>query len=96
MTELDIKRILETMKQSSVSQLKEQIRRLATDLIVAKSKLKVADVALDQISDPRKRDHREPDKYTEVGCMMHIADQALEKIRSDGSVIKCTSDTSTT
>jgi dynactin complex subunit len=34
--------------------------------------------ALEKIADPRKRDHREPDAYTELGCVMHIAEQALE------------------
>lgn len=35
--------------------------------------------ALEKIADPRKRDHREPDAYTELGCVMNIADQALQK-----------------
>ncbi len=34
--------------------------------------------ALDKIRDPRKRDHREPDSYTELGCVMNIADQAIK------------------
>lgn len=29
--------------------------------------------ALEKIADPRKRDHREPDAATELGCVMHIA-----------------------
>lgn len=33
--------------------------------------------ALAKVSDPRKRDHREPDTYTELGCVMHIAEQCL-------------------
>lgn len=36
---------------------------------------------LEKIEDPRKRDHREPDKYTEVGCMMHMATTAIEADR---------------
>jgi hypothetical protein len=35
--------------------------------------------ALDQIRDPRKRGHNEPDTYTELGCVMNIADQTLTK-----------------
>lgn len=35
--------------------------------------------ALSKIADPRKRDHKEPDKYTELGCVMHIAELALER-----------------
>ena len=34
--------------------------------------------ALEKIRDPRLRDHKKSDKYTEVGCMMNIADEALE------------------
>lgn len=41
--------------------------------------LKVAREALDKIRDPRKR-HSEPDKYTELGCVMNIADEALKKL----------------
>lgn len=40
--------------------------------------------ALDKISDPRKRDHKEPDDYTEKCCLMHMAVEALsagDKIR---------------
>lgn len=33
--------------------------------------------ALRKIADPRLRDHQEPDKYTECGCMMHMAEEAL-------------------
>lgn len=36
-------------------------------------------VALDQIRDPRKR-HKEPDSYTELACVMNIADEALKKL----------------
>lgn len=35
--------------------------------------------ALEKIADPRKRDHMEPDKYTEIGCVMHIANEALKE-----------------
>lgn len=46
------------------------------------SKLSIAVEALEKISDPRKRDHREPDAYTELGCVMHIARTApRENIR---------------
>ena len=38
----------------------------------------IAKAALEQIADPRKRDHQEPDKYTEVGCLMHLASEALD------------------
>lgn len=37
--------------------------------------------ALEKIADPRLRDHKEPDKYTEVGCMINMADEALKKWR---------------
>lgn len=44
--------------------------------------LQIAQEALDKIADPRKRDHKEPDKYTECGCMMNIAEKALNSIYS--------------
>jgi hypothetical protein len=34
--------------------------------------------ALEKIEDPRKRDHKEPDIYTELGCVMNIATEALK------------------
>ena len=37
----------------------------------------IAKAALEKIADPRKRDHQEPDKYTEVGCLMNMASEAL-------------------
>jgi chromosome segregation ATPase len=33
--------------------------------------------ALEKIADPRKRDHQEPDAYTQLGCVMHMAAEAL-------------------
>lgn len=33
--------------------------------------------ALAKIADPRLRDHKEPDDYTEKCCLMHIAAEAL-------------------
>lgn len=39
--------------------------------------------ALDKIRDPSKR-HKEPDKYTEVGCIMNIADEAIQTLMSLG------------
>lgn len=38
---------------------------------------KILRLACEKIADPRKR-HSEPDKYTELGCVMNIADQALK------------------
>lgn len=39
--------------------------------------VEIALEALEKIADPRKRDHKEPDDYTEKGCLMHIANEAL-------------------
>jgi hypothetical protein len=44
--------------------------------------LKKAMIALDKIRDPRKR-HSEPDKYTELGCVMNIADEAYREITGE-------------
>lgn len=38
--------------------------------------------ALEKIADPRKRDHKEPDAYTQLGCVMHIAQEALRGAKS--------------
>lgn len=46
---------------------------------VLMAKLVTALTALDKIRDPRKR-HKEPDKYTELGCVMNIADIAYQEI----------------
>ena len=35
--------------------------------------------ALEKIADPRKRDHSEPDAYTQLGCVMNIANEALKE-----------------
>lgn len=43
-------------------------------------KLNLAIATLEKIADPRKR-HKEPDKYTELGCVMNMADQALSAIK---------------
>ncbi len=39
--------------------------------------------ALKKIADPRLRDHKEPDQYTELGCVMHMADEALREYLGD-------------
>lgn len=45
-------------------------------------KLDMAVKTLEKIADPRKRDHKEPDAYTQLGCVMHMADETLEKINN--------------
>lgn len=47
-----------------------------------KSQLAIAVEALKKIEDPRLRDHKEPDKYTEVGCVINMAAEALAKIEA--------------
>jgi hypothetical protein len=39
---------------------------------------------MQKIADPRLRDHREPDKYTEVGCMIHMAEEAIKDYEKAG------------
>lgn len=41
------------------------------------SEIAILREALGKIADPRKRDHKEPDAYTELACVMHIANEAL-------------------
>jgi hypothetical protein len=48
--------------------------------------VEIYEKALVKIEDPRKRDHREPDKYTECACIMNMAADALtegERIKND-------------
>lgn len=35
---------------------------------------------LKKIADPRLRDHKEPDAYTQLGCVMHMAEETLREI----------------
>ena len=46
-------------------------------LTAAQERVRVLEEALEKIADPRKRDHKEPDAYTELGCVMSIAEAAL-------------------
>jgi hypothetical protein len=47
------------------------------ELECRESEMQVYIEALKKISDPRNRDHKEPDDYTEKCCLMHIANEAL-------------------
>jgi hypothetical protein len=42
-----------------------------------KERIKKLKEALAKIADPKLRDHKEPDAYTELGCVMSIANEAL-------------------
>lgn len=44
------------------------------------SALELAVGALGKVADPRKRDHKEPDNYTQLGCVMHLSNEALKEI----------------
>lgn len=56
-----------------------------TEVRDLEAKLAVAVEALEKVADPRKRDHKEPDAYTQLGCVMHIASEALSRIRGKGT-----------
>lgn len=56
-----------------VSRIREQQQAL-DQALAANAELREA---LERIADPRKRGHREPDAYTELGCVMNIASEAL-------------------
>lgn len=45
-----------------------------------KRRLDIAVKALEKLADPRKREHVHSCKYTEVGCLMSIAEEALNEI----------------
>lgn len=59
------------------------IAHARTDIPKLIEYLKIATEALEKLADPRKRDHTEPDKYTEVGCMINIAQEALDKLGNE-------------
>lgn len=48
------------------------------ELQILVSKIKLYEDTLEKIADPRKRDHKEPDTYTQLGCVMHMAQEALD------------------
>lgn len=56
-----------------------KIKDLEDELTLAKKREEILREALLKISDPRKRDHKEPDDYTEKCCLMSIAFEALKK-----------------
>lgn len=75
---------VENCDNQSGSFLQRDLEKIRTKSITAGASLLaepllLAIEALEKIADPRKR-HKEPDKYTEVGCIMNISDQALQRI----------------
>ncbi len=53
----------------------QEIARLQKQLDKAKE-------CLGKIADPRKRDHQEPDAYTQLGCVMNMADETLKELEN--------------
>lgn len=78
--EWTLKEVDETLRDRVI--LKRTIAARDAEISRLKANLDVAVTALDKIRDPRKR-HSEPDKYTEVGCLMQIADTALAQIAAE-------------
>lgn len=54
-----------------------------TDIPFLLEQLTKAVEVIEKIADPRKRDHKEPDAYTQLGCVMSMADDFLKEMRSD-------------
>lgn len=63
------------------AQVRSRLAESIAEVEALKRELEVATEALEKIADPRKRDHKEPDAYTELGCVMNIAQVALGAIR---------------
>lgn len=74
-------KIIEGQILSFKNSLHADIEFLLAHIDQQNAAIEVAMGALEKIADPRKRGHREPDKYTEVGCMMNIAEEALAKLK---------------
>lgn len=58
-----------------------EYERMKAQLKTCEQRLAIAVECLEKVSDPRKRDHKEPDSYTQLGCVMHMATEALQKIK---------------
>lgn len=67
-------------KEAGVSQDDLEFALCIERLIEA---LETTTKALNQIADPRKRPHQEPDAYTQLGCVMSIASEALAALGED-------------
>lgn len=74
--------------QELVNSYHAEGRNLVRELMRERDELKVErdffkrvcfehEAVLEKIADPRKRDHKEPDSYTQLGCVMHMAEEAL-------------------
>jgi hypothetical protein len=64
---------------SLVDSLTSGIARRAHNYAMQSKEVMAMREALEKIADPRKRDHKEPNAYTTLGCVMHIADEALKQ-----------------
>ena len=51
------------------------------DLKELKKKLDTANKCLEKVVDPRKIDHLEPNEYTQLGCLAHMANECLKITR---------------
>lgn len=68
---------------AEIDRCREIAERDGKDYSAIHRKLAIAVEALEKIADPTKRDHKEPDAYTQLGCVMHIAEEALARIRGE-------------
>ena len=81
MTELnEANNLIETLKVHAADR-RDLFRGFCKKQRELKDMLEVSIEALENIADPRKRDHNEPDAYTTLGCVMNIADGALTKLK---------------
>lgn len=60
---------------------KAENKRLQPDIARLILAVECAERALAKIEDPRLRDHKEPDAYTQLGCVMHMAGEARAEIK---------------
>lgn len=82
-------------KDREICRLKERLRHADACLSAAnypayeaeltrlRELLAGAEAVVEKIADPRKRDHAEPDAYTQLGCVMNMANELLAKLRAE-------------
>jgi hypothetical protein len=69
-----------SLRDKGISATNAHARTILDGLNVAiNARVNKLEAALKKIADPRLRDHKEPDKYTECACMMYMAEEALQQ-----------------
>lgn len=75
----EVERLNDVIQDSVDAQkFKRELRRKTEDFLVAMEEVEKLKDVLKKIADPRLRSHKEPDAYSQLGCVMNMAQEALE------------------